>query len=216
MRGPVGRWRFAGPRAEEPSWGLLPVCIRTFGAAIPGRDSDRAQPGHSERAGCWGARAGRSCRGDGRRVGFGVSGVSRFRSRRVFGPCPGHDVVGFGVVDGADVVAAAIPGLFHQDGGGFPYLGVAADVGMPNDWLLRIPARIQLYPEGGKMLVEDRYQRGSYGMLFETNPVDLRELIAKAKSGLIQLPDFQRGWVWDDERIAALLVTVRAATRSGS
>jgi hypothetical protein len=58
------------------------------------------------------------------------------------------------------------------------------------------------------MLVEDRYQRGSYGMLFETNPVDLRELIAKAKSGLIQLPDFQRGWVWDDERIAALLVTV--------
>lgn len=58
------------------------------------------------------------------------------------------------------------------------------------------------------MLVEDRYQRGSYGMLFETNPVDLRELIAKAQAGLIQLPDFQRGWVWDDERIAALLVTV--------
>jgi hypothetical protein len=58
------------------------------------------------------------------------------------------------------------------------------------------------------VLVEDRYQRGSYGMLFETNPVDLKELIARAKSGLIQLPDFQRGWVWDDERIAALLVTV--------
>ena len=58
------------------------------------------------------------------------------------------------------------------------------------------------------MLEEDRYQRESYGMLFETNPVDLRELIAKAQAGLIQLPDFQRGWVWDDERIAALLVTV--------
>lgn len=58
------------------------------------------------------------------------------------------------------------------------------------------------------MLVEDRYQWGSYVMLFETNPVDLRELIAKAKSGLVQLPDFQRGWVWDDERIVALLVTV--------
>ena len=58
------------------------------------------------------------------------------------------------------------------------------------------------------MLAEDRYQGGSYGMLFETNPIDLKELIAKAKEGLIQLPDFQRGWVWDDERIAALLVTV--------
>ena len=45
-------------------------------------------------------------------------------------------------------------------------------------------------------------------MLFETHPVDLKELIAKAHSGLIQLPDFQRGWVWDDERIAALLATV--------
>ena len=45
-------------------------------------------------------------------------------------------------------------------------------------------------------------------MLFETNPVDLSELVAKARSGKIQLPDFQRPWKWDDERIVSLLATV--------
>lgn len=45
-------------------------------------------------------------------------------------------------------------------------------------------------------------------MLFETHPVDLRELVSKARSGSIQLPDFQRPWKWDDERIVALLATV--------
>ena len=45
-------------------------------------------------------------------------------------------------------------------------------------------------------------------MLFETHPVKLRDLVDQARSGRIQLPDFQRPWVWDDERIAALLATV--------
>lgn len=45
-------------------------------------------------------------------------------------------------------------------------------------------------------------------MLFETHPVKLRDLVDQARSGHIQLPDFQRPWVWDDERIAALLATV--------
>ncbi len=49
---------------------------------------------------------------------------------------------------------------------------------------------------------------GDDGMLFETNPVDLSELVAKARSGKIQLPDFQRRWKWDDERIVSLLATV--------
>lgn len=49
---------------------------------------------------------------------------------------------------------------------------------------------------------------GDDGMLFETNPVDLSELVAKARSGKIQLPDFQRPWKWDDERIVSLLATV--------
>jgi Protein of unknown function DUF262 len=45
-------------------------------------------------------------------------------------------------------------------------------------------------------------------MLFETHPVDLSELMAKVQSGKIQLPDFQRPWKWDDERIISLLATV--------
>jgi hypothetical protein len=45
-------------------------------------------------------------------------------------------------------------------------------------------------------------------MLFETNPVNLSELVAKVRSGNIQLPDFQRPWKWDDERISSLLATV--------
>ena len=28
------------------------------------------------------------------------------------------------------------------------------------------------------------------------------------KKGVIQLPDFQRGWVWDDDRIKELLVSI--------
>ena len=34
-----------------------------------------------------------------------------------------------------------------------------------------------------------------------TNDESIQELIKYADSGKIQLPDFQRGWVWDDERI---------------
>ena len=45
-------------------------------------------------------------------------------------------------------------------------------------------------------------------MLFKTNPVNLSELIGHVRTGKIQLPDFQRPWVWDDDRIAALLATV--------
>jgi hypothetical protein len=45
-------------------------------------------------------------------------------------------------------------------------------------------------------------------MLFETHPVDLKELVAKARNGTIQLPDFQRPWKWDDERIGSLLATI--------
>ena len=37
--------------------------------------------------------------------------------------------------------------------------------------------------------------------MFKTNPVSLKELLDDAESGKIQLPDFQRGWVWDDDRI---------------
>lgn len=45
-------------------------------------------------------------------------------------------------------------------------------------------------------------------MGFQTPQYKLTELIAKARAGDIQLPDFQRGYVWDDERVRQLIVTV--------
>ena len=44
--------------------------------------------------------------------------------------------------------------------------------------------------------------------MFETNPIDLTDLLDDVENGTIQLPDFQRGWVWDDERIKGLLVSI--------
>ena len=44
--------------------------------------------------------------------------------------------------------------------------------------------------------------------LFTTNPEKLSDLLSDVHKGNIQLPDFQRGWVWDEERIQKLLVSV--------
>ena len=44
--------------------------------------------------------------------------------------------------------------------------------------------------------------------MFSTNPVLLKTLLSNVASGKIQLPDFQRGWVWDDERIRGLLTSI--------
>lgn len=42
----------------------------------------------------------------------------------------------------------------------------------------------------------------------KTNDVRLTELMKAVESGAAQLPDFQRGWVWDDGRIRALIMSV--------
>ena len=44
--------------------------------------------------------------------------------------------------------------------------------------------------------------------MFKTNPISLKELLDDAETGKIQLPDFQRGWVWDDGRIRGLLASI--------
>lgn len=44
--------------------------------------------------------------------------------------------------------------------------------------------------------------------LFTTNPEKLSDLLSGVENGSIQLPDFQRGWVWDEERIQKLLVSI--------
>lgn len=46
------------------------------------------------------------------------------------------------------------------------------------------------------------------GSTFKTNPISLRTLLQDAESGKLQLPDFQRSWVWDEERIRSLIASV--------
>jgi hypothetical protein len=43
---------------------------------------------------------------------------------------------------------------------------------------------------------------------FTTNPFKLEDLLEKCRDGRIQLPDFQRSWVWDEDRIIGLLASV--------
>ena len=42
----------------------------------------------------------------------------------------------------------------------------------------------------------------------QTNDRQITELMKAVDSGNAQLPDFQRGWVWDDNRIKALIASV--------
>ena len=44
--------------------------------------------------------------------------------------------------------------------------------------------------------------------MFKTNPVSLKSLLEEVETGKIRLPEFQRGWVWDDYRIRALLASI--------
>lgn len=44
--------------------------------------------------------------------------------------------------------------------------------------------------------------------MFRTNPVSLKKLLDDVENLKIQLPDFQRGWVWDDDRIKGLLASI--------
>lgn len=42
----------------------------------------------------------------------------------------------------------------------------------------------------------------------KTNDTQITELLKKVETGSAQLPDFQRGWVWDDGRIRSLILSV--------
>lgn len=43
---------------------------------------------------------------------------------------------------------------------------------------------------------------------FDSTKTPLPEIIKQIGEGKLQLPDFQRGWVWDDEHVRSLLVSV--------
>jgi hypothetical protein len=46
------------------------------------------------------------------------------------------------------------------------------------------------------------------GSTFRTGEPHLHEILEQVHKGALQLPDFQRGWVWDDDRIRALIASV--------
>ena len=43
---------------------------------------------------------------------------------------------------------------------------------------------------------------------FDSTKLPLQDILNDITKGKIQLPDFQRGWVWDDSHIRSLLVSV--------
>lgn len=54
------------------------------------------------------------------------------------------------------------------------------------------------------------------GGTFKTNPISLEELLRECEKGTIQLPDFQRSWVWDDDRIRSLIASIAQAFPVGA
>jgi hypothetical protein len=51
---------------------------------------------------------------------------------------------------------------------------------------------------------------------FKTNPYYLHELLTDCDRGVLQLPDFQRSWVWDENRILSLIASVSKAFPIGA
>lgn len=58
--------------------------------------------------------------------------------------------------------------------------------------------------------VSKRGEREAMTPVTSFNPVktDLEEMLISIDKGKVQLPDFQRSWIWDDERIISLLESV--------
>src|SRR5206468_4179655 len=54
------------------------------------------------------------------------------------------------------------------------------------------------------------------GSTFQTNPFDLNKLLEDCHRGVLQLPDFQRSWVWDEHRIKSLIASVSRAFPIGA
>lgn len=54
------------------------------------------------------------------------------------------------------------------------------------------------------------------GSTFQTNPYDLFKLLEDCHRGVLQLPDFQRSWVWDEDRIKSLIASVSRAFPVGA
>lgn len=54
------------------------------------------------------------------------------------------------------------------------------------------------------------------GTPFKTHPFTLNELLEACEHGSLQLPDFQRSWVWDEDRIKSLIASISRAFPIGA
>jgi hypothetical protein len=54
------------------------------------------------------------------------------------------------------------------------------------------------------------------GSTFNTNPFNLNKLLEDCEQGVLQLPDFQRSWVWDEDRIKSLIASISRAFPVGA
>ena len=54
------------------------------------------------------------------------------------------------------------------------------------------------------------------GSTFQTNPNFLFKLLEDCHQGILQLPDFQRSWVWDEDRIKSLIASISRAFPVGA
>lgn len=52
--------------------------------------------------------------------------------------------------------------------------------------------------------------------LCRTNPIDVEQLLKECDRGAIQLPDFQRSWVWDEDRVKSLIASISRAFPVGA
>ncbi|MDO4798212.1 MAG: DUF262 domain-containing protein [Coriobacteriales bacterium] len=51
---------------------------------------------------------------------------------------------------------------------------------------------------------------------FKSNDTSIADILRQIDSGSVQLPDFQRGWVWDDHRIRALIASIMSSYPVGA
>ncbi|SFD93172.1 hypothetical protein SAMN04487819_105178 [Actinopolyspora alba] len=51
---------------------------------------------------------------------------------------------------------------------------------------------------------------------FTSDEIPLAQLLDQVRTGKVQLPDFQRGWVWDDGHIASLLASISTSYPIGA
>ena len=56
----------------------------------------------------------------------------------------------------------------------------------------------------------------SAGTTFDSTKQSLQDLLKEIKAGKIQLPDFQRGWVWDDNHVKSLLASISVSYPIGA